>query len=132
MRSRAYSGSRSCPFLTAAGREVLSLSDAGIVDEAEVARRMRLLAALRETLERRQIRAVLARNHRLVLRYGEGSCGPSGLTDPELHVFGPERKHVVTIKDNAYVLDGGRQFKSPPATAAAIVAEARAAGAWSR
>lgn len=96
-----------------------------ILDEAEVVRRMRMLAALQETLKRQQIRSILARKHRLFLRYNDGPHEPSGMTDPELHVFGP-KKHVVTIKDSAYVLDGGKRFHRPAAIAAAI-AVARAA-----
>jgi hypothetical protein len=97
-----------------------------ILHQFEVARRMRLLTALQETLEQRQIRSIPARHHRLVL-YREGLCEPSGLTDPQLHVFGPDNKHVVTINGSAYVLDGGEQFKSPATTAAAIASAARAA-----
>ena len=95
------------------------MSGVEILDEAEVARRMRLLAALQETLKQRQIQGILARNQRLVLRYNGGPHEPSGLTDPKLHVFGPQ-KHVVTIKDSAYVLDGGKQFNSPAIVAATI------------
>ncbi len=97
------------------------MPDIEILDETEAARRMRLLAALQGTLKQRQVRSILARNHRLFLRYNDGPGEPSGLTDPKLHVFGPQG-HVVTIKNSTYVLDGEKQFKSTTTFAAMIAA----------
>jgi hypothetical protein len=60
-----------------------------ILDGAEVARKLGQLAALQAALAAAGMRSVLARNHRLVLRYNESPCEPSGLTDPQLYIFAP-------------------------------------------
>jgi hypothetical protein len=68
-----------------------------ILDEAEVDSRMMLLAELQAAIEARGIRCVLARNHKLVLRYNEASPAPSGPTEPRLYIFvGAQRRDSAT------------------------------------
>ena len=50
---------------------------------------MTLLTELQAALSGLGIQCVLARRHRLVLRYTENPVPPSGRTDPTLHVFAP-------------------------------------------
>lgn len=54
-----------------------------LLDEPEAARRVLLLAELKAALAEQGTRSVLARNHRLVLRYNDPPpLEPSGLTNP--------------------------------------------------
>jgi hypothetical protein len=55
-----------------------------------------LLRELKAELSALGIESVLARNHRLVLRYNAGPLDPSGLTDPQLHIFTAAGKQVAT------------------------------------
>jgi hypothetical protein len=88
-----------------------------------VSRRSALLAALRDALDERGARSVLTRNQRLVLRYNQAPCEPSGPTDPQLHILAPSGPaRVVTTDGTAYRLAGGGQWPvSDPGTAAAAL-----------
>ncbi len=78
-----------------------------IIDEPEAAHRLLLLGQLQAALKIRHVRSVLARNHRLVLRYNTSPCPPSGLTDPQLHIFAPNRTDITTTDGIAYLLASG-------------------------
>jgi hypothetical protein len=93
-----------------------------ILGEAEVARRMLLLAELHGALEAEGVRCVLARIHRLVMRSNDCPCKPSGLADPQLHVFLPGGTGVVTTDGTTYRLAGGEEFAvADPAAAASVI-----------
>jgi hypothetical protein len=93
-----------------------------ILSEAEADRRLLLLAELQAALAGLGVGCVLARNHRLVLRYNQGPCEPSGLTDPKLHVFLPDGTGIATTDGTDYRLaDGGRYPASDPVAAAAVI-----------
>lgn len=92
-----------------------------ILAQAEVARRMLLLADLQAALAAQGIRSVLARNHRLVLHYNGSPCGPSGLTDPQLHVLTPERTVIATTDGTTYSLASGAECPTDDPAAAATV-----------
>lgn len=98
------------------------LHPAPILTDAEAARRMLVLAELQAALSALGARCVLARNHKLVLRYNEGPCEPSGLTDPQLLVFLPARSLYITTDNDDYFWLGNRQspVDNPAAAAAAI------------
>ena len=94
-----------------------------IISAAEAARRLELLADLQTSLAGLGIGSVLARNHRLVLRWrSSGPYGPSGLTDPALHIFTPAGSCVATTDGTAYLLATGQHCPAtdPAATAALI------------
>lgn len=96
-----------------------------ILDEAEVARRISLLTELHGALGDRGFRCVLARNHRLVLRYAQTPSAPSGLTNPTLHVFLPNGVETVTTDGVDYALPRGRSCPvTDPAAAVAAIASA--------
>jgi len=93
-----------------------------ILATAEVTRRMLLLAELQDALTALGVRSVLARNHRLVLRYNRVPSGPSGMTDPQLHVFTPDGTCVATTDGTTYRLASGRQCPAAdPAAAATFI-----------
>src|SRR6266699_4037888 len=95
---------------------------APILQEAEVARRMHLLAELQDALAALGVRSVLARNHRLVLQYNRVPYGPCGMTDPQLHVFTPDGTCVATTDGTTFHLASGRQCPADdPAAAATFV-----------
>jgi hypothetical protein len=104
--------------------EVLSRPPRPILDDSEVSKRKLLLAELQAVLAESGVRSVVAGNRRLVLRYNDAHLhGPSGKTDPELHVL--FRRHNVVTTDGArYRLRDGRQFpvSERAAVAAALVA----------
>jgi hypothetical protein len=96
-----------------------------ILDQREVSERSALLAALRDALDERGARSVLTRNHRLVLRYNQAPCEPSGPTDPQLRILasaGPAQ--VITTDGTTYWLAGGAQWpvNDPHTAAAALIA----------
>ncbi len=102
------------------------IQTAPILHEGEVSRRMHLLAELRQALSATGVESVLARNHRLILRYSESPCAPSGLTDPTLHILGGGHEGIVTTNGAVYSLPGDRQCPvSHPAQAALTIAEGR-------
>jgi hypothetical protein len=94
-----------------------------VLDEPEAAGRLLILAGLQAALAESGIRCVLARNHRLVLRYNDsGSLEPSGLTDPALHILGPDGTITVTTDGATYRIGGGMRFPADdPAAAAAHI-----------
>jgi hypothetical protein len=81
---------------------------------------MLLLAELQGVLSAEGVRCVLARTRRLVLRYNDGPCKPSGLTDPQLHVLTTGGTEIVTTDGTTYRLGGAEEF--PVADPAAVVA----------
>jgi hypothetical protein len=93
-----------------------------ILAESEAGRRMLLLTELQAALAECQMRSVLARNHRLVLRYNQHPCAPSGLTNPQLHIFGADWTDTATTDGTIYRLASGPEYPAadPPAAAAAI------------
>jgi hypothetical protein len=97
-----------------------------ILDNDEVANRTLLLTELRAALAEFGVRCVLARRHRLVLRYGEKApLEPSGLTDPTLHVVTPDGTRVASTDGAVYRLDTGQEFAaSDPAAAATMIRDA--------
>jgi len=103
------------------GQRVTSASPP-ILAESDAARRMLLLAELQAALATLGVRCVLARNHRLVLQYSRSPCAPSGLTDPKLHIFGPDGSDIAVTDGITFSLVSGRQFPaSDPAEAAAAI-----------
>jgi hypothetical protein len=81
-----------------------------ILSDTEVASRMRLLGQLRTALETAGVRCVLARRHRLVLRYNRGPHQPSGLTDPQLRLYSAPQMDIVTTDGAVYRLASGGEF----------------------
>ena len=89
---------------------------------------MELLAALQTELEAAGVRCVLARTHRLVLRYNLAPLAPSGLTDPQLHIFTPGSKDTATTDGLVYRLASGREHPAgDPSAAACEIARVRGA-----
>lgn len=73
------------------------------------------------------IASILARKHRLVLRYTDGIAG---LTDPELHILGPAQIRVATTDGTVYRLASAREYPTAdPAAAAALISRELAAAA---
>jgi len=94
-----------------------------ILEDQDAVRRLLVLADLQAALADAGIQAVLARNHRLVLRYSQAPLDPSGLTNPALHIFGPAGKRVATTDGITYRLDDGQEF--PVTDPAALAAHIR-------
>jgi len=95
---------------------------APILSRAEADRRKLLLTELQTSLSELGVRSVLASHHRLVLQYDRRLCGPSGPTDPQLHVFTPDGTCVATTDGTAYHLATGQQCPvSDPAAAATLI-----------
>jgi hypothetical protein len=82
-----------------------------------------ILAGLQAVLAESGIRCVLARRHRLVLRYNDsGPLEPSGFTDPALHFLAPDGTITATTDGAIYQISGGMQFPvGNPAAAAAHI-----------
>jgi hypothetical protein len=99
-----------------------------VLNETEVASRLNLLAMLRGALEAAGVRCLLARKHRLVLRYSEVPHEPSGMTDPQLHIFAPGGTDVATTDGAVYRLASGAELAvtDPVAAANAICRMSRA------
>ena len=89
-----------------------------ILADAEVSRRMRLLSELQAALAAQGVHAVLARTHRLVLKYNSSPCPPSGLTNPKLHILSP-RPGIAATDGCTYHLSWGQTFPAGDPTAAA-------------
>jgi hypothetical protein len=102
-------------------RLVQSVHHRPILSDSEADSRLRLLAELRAELSALGVESVLARNHRLVLRYNAVPLDPSGLTDPQLHIFTAEGKRVATTDGMVYRLDRGGEFPAGDAAAAATL-----------
>ena len=96
-----------------------------IISVAEAARRLELLADLQTSLAGLGVGSVLARNHRLVLRWrNNGPYGPSGLTDPALHIFTPAGNCLATTDGTAYLLATGQHCPATdPTVAAALICQ---------
>jgi hypothetical protein len=93
-----------------------------VLDEAEAGRRGSLLTELHEMLAAQGVRSILARNHRLVLRYDKTPYEPSGPTDPALHIFTSEGTTIATTDGTAYVFTTGqRSAADDPAAAVALI-----------
>lgn len=93
-----------------------------ILGEAEVQRRVLILAGLQSELDVLGVRAVLARNHKLTLRYNVPGPQPCGMTDPVLHVFGPSGMRKATTDGSCFRIDSGEEFPvdDPAGTATRI------------
>ncbi|HVB46066.1 MAG TPA: hypothetical protein VNF47_25620 [Streptosporangiaceae bacterium] len=96
-----------------------------ILAEAEVSRRVLLLAELHAAFTALGVRCVLSRKHRLVLRYEAGLCGPSGPLDPHLHIFTDGGTEVATTDGAVYSLASGGQYPvdDPKAVAAKLTSD---------
>jgi hypothetical protein len=104
-------------------RQVITVPLAPILTDTDVRQRMLLLAELQSAFDALCVRAVRARNHRLVLRYNTSPLAPSGLTDPALHVFAPCGMCAVTTDGISYrSASGGEWPVADPGAAAAIIA----------
>ena len=97
-----------------------------ILDPHEVSQRSAVLAELRDALAERGVPCALTRNHRLVLRYNQTPCEPSGPTDPQLRILasaGPA--DVITTDGTTYRLAGGGEWPTSDPAAAASALKAR-------
>jgi hypothetical protein len=93
-----------------------------ILSRVEAERRMLLLADLQSSLTGLGVHCVLARNHRIVMRNSKGPSEPSGLTDPQLHIFNPDGTCIATTDGASYRLTSGQECPaSDPAAAAAMI-----------
>jgi len=100
-----------------------------LLQPSAAAARMTLLAELQAALDGLGIRCVLARCHRLVLRYTADPVPPSGLTDPSLHILGPAGPRTARTDGLTYQLDTGQKLPvSDPAGAAAAIRTTQIAG----
>src|ERR1700761_2377828 len=102
-----------------------------VLPDAEAVLRQRQLADVQIELHSRGVKAVQARHHRLALSGRAISYGPSGQTDPVLHVFGPSGARKVTTDGESFWLDGSESFPIDDVAelAAVIAAEGRVARA---
>jgi hypothetical protein len=109
--------------------QVQASSHPAVLSDSEAGQRVMLLGELHAALDNLGVRCVLARNHRLVLRYNDPPpLLPSGPTDPTLHIFGPAGTLVATTDGTVYRLDDGQEYPaSDPAAAAAAIRRAQAA-----
>ncbi len=97
-----------------------------ILPRAEANRRMLLLADLQAALAAHEIRSVLARNHRLVLRSEPVPCEPSSPTDPQLHIFAHDGTDIATTDGTTYSLASGTKYPAgDPAATAALMQRGR-------
>ena len=93
-----------------------------VLSRAEATRRLLLLADLQAALAARDIRSVLARNHRLVLRSERVPCERSGLTDPRLHIFARDGTDSATTDGTTYSLASGTTYTAgDPVAIAALM-----------
>lgn len=101
-----------------------------VLAETEVSQRGLLLAELRAAFAALGVRCVLARKHRLVLRYDVGAWEPSGPVNPELHIFAGDSADIATTDGTTYSLASGGQFPAddPAAAAAAVLSDAGSTG----
>jgi hypothetical protein len=92
---------------------------APILTPSEALARRGLLTELQAALTVLGVQCVLARRHRLVLRYADGPVSPSGPTDPTLHVFAPCGTFTVSTNGATYRLRTGQELPADDAAAAA-------------
>ena len=100
-----------------------------ILAEAEADRRRGLLAELQDALAARSIQSVLASRRRLVLRALD-PWGPSGRTDPQLHIFIPGQPDIATTDGTSYSLsNGAKHAADDPVRAADAITHTQPASA---
>jgi hypothetical protein len=81
-----------------------------------------VLAELHDVLAAQGVRAILARNYRLVLRNDKTPYDPSGPTDPALHIFTSDGTTIATTDGTTYVFTTGRRSAaSDPDAAASLI-----------
>jgi hypothetical protein len=104
-----------------------SVEQPQVLTEAEASLRVLLLTELQAAFAALGVRCVLARRHRLVLRYDRAPCGPSGPVSPELHIFAGDRTGIATADGTTYRLAGGGQYPAgdPAGAASAVLAALR-------
>jgi hypothetical protein len=99
-----------------------------ILTGPDAARRLLLLSDLQTALAGHDIRSVLARTHRIVLRPPTAPCGPSGQVNPRLHILTPAGTAIVTTDGTAYHLASGQDCPAAdPAAAATLIRDQTAA-----
>jgi hypothetical protein len=92
-----------------------------ILTKAQIDMQLLLLAALHSALAERNIRCVLARTHRLVLRYSAAPLAASGPTEPQLYVFFiPGQKPGIVTTDGVNYRFGSDEFPVDDPVAAAV------------
>ena len=107
-------------------QHISSPSPRPVLTQSEASRRLLKLAGLQTALTNLGVRSVLARHRRLVLRWhSAGPFGPSGPTDPELHIFTPAGTTVATTDGTVYHLLAGQQGPAADPVAAAALIPAR-------
>lgn len=105
-----------------------------ILATGQAARRAAILSDLSSALEAQGVSTVLARTHRLVLgTKPHKKHGPSGSTDPQLHVFAPDGTAIITTDGTSYLARDGNTYPADdPAQAARQISgshdQARQAG----
>lgn len=93
-----------------------------VLEDAEVACRVTLLAELQAALAAREIQSVLVRNRRLVLRTAGTGLERSGPTEPQLHVYLAGGADVVTTDRTSYQFASGAAYRADdPCVAAAAI-----------
>lgn len=101
-------------------------SSTSILRPAEAERRLVLLSKLQSALAAHGLNSLLARNHRLILHGDRSTSAPSGLTDPQLHIFLPEGTDIATTDGSTYQLASGDQhLGGDPAAVAAVIRHGR-------
>ena len=94
-----------------------------VLPDAEVARRVTLLADLQAALTALKVQSVLARNHRLVLLSAGNGPEPSGPTSPQLHIFFDDGTVIATTDGTRYEFTAApaRPAGDPQAAAASLL-----------
>lgn len=82
-------------------------ADQPIISDAEVTRRVALLAELQAALGAAGVQALLVRNRRIVLRSAGTGREPSGPTDPQLHIFLDDGTEIATTDGTRYEFTTG-------------------------
>ena len=78
-----------------------------VLVSGEADRRKVMLARLQDALAAHGVESVVVGRHSLTLR-GAGPGQPSRPGEPELHVLGPDRRHIVTTDGRNYCLADSR------------------------
>jgi hypothetical protein len=94
---------------------------APVLPPPEAATRIALLTELQAALTRLGVQSMLARRHRLVLRYADNPVPPSGPTNPTLHVFAASTLTVSTDSTTYRISTGQELPAGDPAAAAALI-----------
>jgi hypothetical protein len=90
-----------------------------VLATAEAQRRAGLLGTLRDALAERSIETVLVTRRRIVLR-ADMSGGPSGPTDPSLHIFGGAGVEIVRTDGTQFIFASGNAYPATNPRAAAV------------